>query len=149
MADMVTKIQDDIKIAMKEKDRVKLDTLRLLKTAILNLQTSGKNIIIDDNAVISLIRKALKQREEASIEFQKAGRTDASDKELLEAQILKMYLPTEMSDDELEKLITNYLNKEALHEKKDFGRAMKALQLLVAGKADSKKISHKLNEALK
>ncbi|MCA9396494.1 MAG: GatB/YqeY domain-containing protein [Candidatus Omnitrophica bacterium] len=149
MSDIASRIQEDIKQSMKEKNQARLDTLRSVKTAILNLQTSGKDVVVDDDAVIWLVRKALKQREESAAEFNKAGRKESADKELLEASILKEYLPAEMSDSDLTALINKFLEDEKITEKKDFGKAMKELQKIVAGRADNKKISQKLNEVLK
>lgn len=149
MSAIASRIQEDIKQSMKEKNQARLDTLRSVKTAILNLQTSGKDVVVDDDAVTGLIRKALKQREESAAEFHKAGRKESAKKELLEASILKEYLPAEMSDADLTALINKFLTDEKITEKKDFGKAMKELQKIVAGRADNKKISQKLNEVLK
>lgn len=148
MSQLAQKIQDDIKAAMIARDAGKLDALRMLKSAVKNLEIANPGKPMTDEAVFLVIQKQLKQRQDAITEYDKAGRPELALKEKAEVQILSAYLPAMLSEDELQAIINEVLKSNALTSKKEFGKAMKLVQEKTAGKADNKRISETLNRIL-
>jgi len=141
-------IQNDLKDAMKAKDDVKLSALRMLKSAVKNLEIDNPGKPLSDEQVLGIVRKQVKQREEAALEFEKGARKELADKERAEAGVLSGYLPKQISDEELAAIAGPVLEENGIQAKKDFGRAMKLLQEAVSGGADNKRISQYLNGVL-
>ncbi|MBP9732872.1 MAG: GatB/YqeY domain-containing protein [Candidatus Omnitrophica bacterium] len=148
MSQLAQKIQDDIKAAMMARDAGKLDALRMLKSAVKNLEIANPGKPMTDEAVFQVIQKQLKQRQDAITEYEKAGRPELALKEKAEVQILSAYLPAMLSETELQAVIDDVLKSNALTSKKEFGKAMKLVQEKTAGKADNKRISETLNRIL-
>ncbi len=148
MSQLAQKIQDDIKAAMIAKDAGKLDALRMLKSAVKNLEIANPGKPMTDEAVFLVIQKQIKQRQDAITEYEKAGRPELAVKEKLELDILSTYLPKALSESELQAIIDDVLKSNALSSKKEFGKAMKLVQEKTAGKADNKRISETLNRIL-
>jgi uncharacterized protein YqeY len=148
MSQLAQKIQDDIKAAMIAKDAGKLDALRMLKSAVKNLEIANPGKPMTDEAVFLVIQKQIKQRQDAISEYEKAGRPELAVKEKLELDILSAYLPKALSEQELQTIIDDVLKSNALSSKKEFGKAMKLVQEKTAGKADNKRISETLNRIL-
>jgi hypothetical protein len=148
MSLLAQKIQDDIKAAMLAKDAARLDPLRMLKSAVKNLEIANPGKPLTDEAVFQVIQKQIKQRQDSITEFEKANRPELAAKEKSELAVLTTYLPTAMSDDELKKIIDEALKAGAVTSKKEFGKAMKLVQEKTAGKADNKRISDHLNRIL-
>lgn len=148
MSQLAQKIQDDIKTAMLAKDAARLDPLRMLKSAIKNLEIATPGKPLTDEAVFQVIQKQIKQRQDSISEFEKAGRAELAVKEKSELAILKTYLPAELSEAELQKVIDDVLKANSISSKKEFGKAMKLVQEKTAGKADNKRVSETLNRIL-
>ncbi len=148
MSQLAQKIQDDIKAAMIAKDAGKLDALRMLKSAVKNLEIANPGKPMTDEAVFLVIQKQIKQRQDAITEYEKAARPELAVKEKLELDILSTYLPKALSESELQAIIDDVLKSNALSSKKEFGKAMKLVQEKTAGKADNKRISETLNRIL-
>lgn len=148
MSQLAQKIQDDIKTAMLAKDSARLETLRMLKSAVKNLEIANPGKPLTDEAVFQVIQKQIKQRQDAITEFEKAGRTELAGKEKGELQILSTYLPAALSEAELQKIIDDVLKSNSISSKKEFGKAMKLVQEKTSGKADNKRISETLNRIL-
>ena len=148
MSQLAQKIQDDIKTAMLAKDAAKLEPLRMLKSAVKNLEIANPGKPLTDEAVFQVIQKQIKQRQDSIAEFEKAGRAELAVKEKSELAVLKTYLPAELSDAELQKVIDDVLKANAISSKKEFGKAMKLVQEKTAGKADNKRVSETLNRIL-
>ena len=145
---MRDKILNDIIEAMKSKDKDKLSTLRLLKGAM-QLEEINKKAELDDAEIINLISKQIKTRRESIEEFKKANRLDLAEKTEKEVEILNSYMPEQLSEDEVLKLIDEAFNEIKPTSMKDMKDIMAYLNPKIIGRADkgfvSKVISEKLN----
>ena len=137
---MYDKLKQDIIISMKEKDTLKLQTLRGIKGTV-DLEHINKKVEITDELVIDVISKGIKTRKESIVEFEKGNRQDLIDKTNLEIDILKVYLPEQLSSDELNKIIDEVFSKVKPTSSKDMGLIMKEVTPLVKGKCDMKEVS--------
>lgn len=134
------KIKTDVKEAMKAGDSEKLLTLRMVLSALHNreIEEHSKGVeVLDDKAALDVLRKEAKKRKEAADIYAKANRKDLEDKELKELKIIQGYLPAEMSDAEIEKIVKKVIASGA----KDMGSAMKEAMKEVAGKAEAGRVS--------
>ncbi len=137
---LAKRVRDDIKDAMRAKDTDRRDALRLLSSAIKQIEIDERRELSDDD-VISLIQKQIKQREDAASQYKNASRDELYDKEMLEIGIYETYLPTQLSDDELEAKVVEAIKSSSASSMKDMGRVMSLLKESLAGRADSKRIS--------
>ena len=135
------KIMADVKSAMVSKDTLKLNTLRFLQSAIKNkeIELRPNPIALDD--VMSVIKKIVKQRKESIEQFQAAGRQDLVDQEAAELKIMETYMPTQMSKDQVEKLVAEVIAALGAKTIKDMGTVMKEAQARSGGLADGKMMS--------
>ncbi|MFQ5541163.1 MAG: GatB/YqeY domain-containing protein [Candidatus Paceibacteria bacterium] len=136
-------IQSDVKAAttaaMKERDTVKLDTLRGLSAAFTNeLVATGRKPTdeLPDEDAIAVIRREVKKRKEAAEAFEKAGRTESAEKERQEQALLEAYLPAQISIDAVQKVVEAKKQELGVSDKKDMGRLMGAVMAELKGKAD-------------
>lgn len=146
---MLDRITKDIVDAMKNKDTLKLSTLRLLKGAI-DLEKINKKIdTISDEDIVVIISKQIKTRKESIIEFEKGNRTDLIDKTKKEIEILSSYMPELLSEEEVTKIIDEAIVKVNASTIKDMGLVMKEVSAKLKGRADmslvSSIIKNKLN----
>jgi uncharacterized protein YqeY len=146
---MRDKILKDIIEAMKNKEKERLSTLRLLKGAM-QLEEINKKGELDDTEIINLISKQIKTRRESIEEFKKANRLDLADKTEKEVEILSSYMPEQLSEDEVLKLIEEAFNEVKPTSMKDMKNIMAYLNPKISGRADkgfvSKTIKEKLNK---
>lgn len=148
MSQLLEKIDRDLKEAMRAQNQASLSALRLLKTAVKTLEVAKKNKPVSDQELIGLIQKEIKKREESIGHFKKGARQDLADREEAEMKVLESYIPRQMDDQALERLVREILQAEGIGSKKDFGRAMKLVQEKAQGKADNRRISSALNRIL-
>ena len=142
------KINDEIKLSMKEKNVDKLSALRSVKSAILlELTKDGKTNMSDETA-IQIISKLVKQRKESASIFKSKNRLDLEKEELSQIKYLEVYLPKQLSEDEIEEYISIKLNEIDNFSLKDMGRLMGLLMKELSGKADGKIISKILRRKL-
>ena len=142
------KINDEIKLSMKEKNVDKLSALRSVKSAILlELTKDGKTNMSDETA-IQIISKLVKQRKESASIFKSKNRLDLEKEELSQIKYLEVYLPKQLSEDEIEEYISIKLNEIDNFSLKDMGRLMGLLMKELSGKADGKIISKILKRKL-
>ena len=125
---------------MRAKDAARLSTIRLLLAAIKQREVDER-IELDDAAVVGVIEKMIKQRRESIAQFEKAARKDLVDAEKAEVQVLSAYLPAQMSDAEVGKLVDSVISETGASGAKDMGKVMAALKSRLAGKADMGKVS--------
>jgi len=142
------RIQDDMKAAMLAKDQIKLSTLRILKSAIKNLEIANPGKPISDDAILGLIQKQIKQRQDSITAYEKGNRKDLAEKEKIESDLLSSYVPEQMDDAELEKLVQEILQKNSIQSKKEFGKAMNLLQEAAKGRVDNRRMSAYLQKVL-
>src|SRR3989338_237375 len=120
-------IDTDLKTAMKEKNTIKVATLRMLKAAIINKLIEKKAKELTDEDIREIIQKQVKQRKEAIEEFKKGARQDLVEKETKELTILERYLPSQLTEAELKSLISSVIESTAAKSKSDMGKVMKEL----------------------
>jgi uncharacterized protein YqeY len=134
--------------AMKAKDELTLSTLRMLKAEIMKYEVSGADMVATDQIVIDLIKRGIKQRNEASEGFKKGGNEVSAQKELDEIKILEKYMPAQMGEEQI-KEITKAVIAEMSATPADFGKVMKAVMEKVKGQADGSLVSKAVKELLK
>ena len=136
-------IAEDIKSAMKAKDKIRLETVRSIKKVIIEkeveLRGKGKDALTPEDEIQLLVQQA-KQRKDSIEQFLKAGREDLAEREQAELKVIETYLPEQMSDEEVEKIIVEVITKVGATTAKDFGKVMGLAMKQLKGKADGKKI---------
>lgn len=137
---MYEKIKAEIVNAMKEKNTLKLQTLRGIKGDA-DLEHINKGVEINDELMINVLSRGIKTRKESISEFEKGGRDDLIEKTNEEIKLLQSYLPEQLSTDELNKIIDEVFAKVNPTSEKDMGSIMKEVTPLVKGKADMKEVS--------
>ena len=144
---MYDKIKEEIVSAMKEKNTLKVQTLRGVKGEI-DLEHINKKVEINDDLVISVLSHQIKTRRESIIEFEKGNRIDLINKTNEEINLLQTYLPKQLSDDEINTILDEAFNKVNPTSNKDMGLIMKEVTPLLKGKADMSKVSSLIKERL-
>jgi len=138
----------DLMAAMKAQDKVKLDALRALKTAFIIAKSETGASDIEDDAELKIVQKLIKQRRDSATEFATNNRQDLADKENAEADVLSMYLPKQISAEELEKAIKEIIGAVGATSMKDMGKVMGIASKKLAGTADGKAISEMVKKIL-
>ena len=143
------KISHEIKEAMKAKDNVRLETLRSIKSGIILIKTkSSEKKDLTENDEINLLQKLVKQRRESANIFKSQKRNDLANSEEAQLKIIQEFLPKQMEDLELEKIINDIVLKFNATSMKDMGKVMGNVNKIVAGRADSKKIAEIVKKTL-
>lgn len=135
------KITDAIKTAMKEKDRVALDSLRAVKSQILLIKTEQRGNEVTEEQEIAILQRMIKQRKDSYDQFSAQGRMDLADIEVAQSKVIEQFLPQQLSEDELEAEIKRIITETGAVSAKDLGRVMGAASKELAGKSDGKSIS--------
>ncbi|MZG52482.1 MAG: GatB/YqeY domain-containing protein [Nitrospinae bacterium] len=141
------KLLSDMKEAMKSKDSVKLGTVRSVISAVKNQEIDSKKEL-NEEEILTLVSREVKKRKEAAALYEKGGRPELKDKEIQEMEILKTYLPEQVSEEELRKRIQEVISETGAQGMKDFGKIMKTLVPEFKGKADNALIKELANEYL-
>ena len=144
---MEEKLHEDLIKAMKEKDKETLNVLRSVKAAIQLEVINNKRTCCDD-LILDVISKQIKMRKDSISEFTKASRQDLVDEYQKEIDILKKYLPEQLTEDELNKIIDDVFKKVNPSSIKDLGIIMKEITPLVKNKCDMKEVTNKIKEKL-
>jgi len=142
------KILNDYKEAMKAKDALRSSVISFLRAEMINLATAKKKNSLDDSEAISVIKKQIKQRKDSIEQFTKGGRLEMAQKEEKEMEILKGYLPPELSADEIKKTIEEVILETCASGIKDMGKVMKEVNAKIGSQADGKLISDLVRERL-
>lgn len=135
------KIFNDYKEAMKNKDGLKSSALSFLRAELINLAMAKSKKKLDDPEVISVIKKQVKAHQDSIAQFKQGGRQELADKETKELEILKAYLPPELSAEEIKKVIEEVIISTGAADPKDMGKVMKEVNAKIAGQADGKLVS--------
>lgn len=133
-------IAQDVKNAMKAKETKKRDALRLLTSAFKQIEVDERKELTDDD-VIKIITQQVKRRNDAATQYKEAGRDDLLQIELDEIAFYEVYLPKQLSDDELTSVLKNIIEKVGASTMKDMGKVMGMASKELAGKADGKRIN--------
>lgn len=140
-------LKDDVKSAMREKNIVKRDSIRSINTMIKQIEVDER-IELTDDAIIKLIQKGIKQREEAINQYKDANREDLVEKEQEQIDVFKLYLPVQASDEELETGMKEIIAQVDAQSMKDMGKVMGAASKKFAGVADGKRINEMVKKLL-
>ena len=140
-------ITDDMKLAMKAQDKPALKAIRMILGAIKQKEIDER-IELDDNKVMSVIQKMVKQRKDSISQFSDAGRTDLVEVEEAELLIINNYMPTQLSDDEIEAAVVKAISDTGADSMKDMGKLMGILKGQLDGKADMGQVSQLIKSKL-
>lgn len=147
VSNLQSQLESDLKQAQLDHDAVKVSTLRLLLSEVRNTQIA-KGEELFDAEIISVVQKEVKKRKEAASGFRQGGREEDAVKEEEEAKILKFYLPEQLSDEELTKLVEDAINSTGAKSLSDMGRIIGVVMGKVAGKAEGARVSAIVKEKL-
>jgi len=143
------KLQSDLTDAIRSRAEVKSGTIRMLLAAITNEEVSGKSArVLNDAEIITVLSREAKKRREAVEAYVAANRTDLADKEKAEGDVIAQYLPTQLSEDEIKKMITDAITETGAAGPAGMGLVMKVLSPKIAGKADGGVVSGLVKAAL-
>jgi uncharacterized protein len=145
---LTAKINDDIKQAMLAKDRDKLAALRDIKAKLLLEATKGGSAEVSEAAEMAILNKLYKQRMEAADIYRTQGRTDLLEDEVRQSDIIKQYLPAQMTEEEIRKAVAEIIARVGAAGPSDLGKVMGTASKEMAGKADGKLISAIAKELL-
>ena len=134
-SELKTRINDDVKSAMRAKEKDRLGALRLI-TAAIKQKEVDERIELDDTGVLAVLEKMVKQRKDSIDQYTKAGRDDLIAREQYELDLIQTYLPEQMSEAEIEAIVTEVVAATGATEMKDMGKVMGQVKPKVQGKAD-------------
>ena len=147
--EMFDRISNDIKEAMKAKDKVKLETLRNIKKVFLEAKTApGANDTLTDDAAMKIMQKLVKQGKDSATLYTEQGRADLAEAELAQVAVIETYLPKQMSAEELEVALKAIIAEVGAEGPKDIGKVMGTATKKLAGLAEGRAISAKVKELL-
>lgn len=144
---MVEKLKQDMILAMKNKDKERLTTIRMIKGE-LDKEHIDKKREINDELLIEVVNRGIKQRNDSVSEFEKGGRTDLVEKTKQEIEILKAYLPEQLSEEEVIAIIDEAFVTVCPESARDMGKVMKEVTPKLKGKANMKKVSEIIKSRL-
>ncbi len=140
MTTLKQRINDDVKTAMRDKDKQRLGVLRMINSAIKQKEIDER-VELDDAGVLAVLDKLAKQHRDSIEQYQGAGRADLVDKENFELDVVQSYLPRPLSDDELRQLISEAIAEAGAGSMQDMGKVMGLLKPRVQGRADMGRVS--------
>ena len=147
--DLFDQISNDIKEAMKAKDKVKLETLRNVKKFFLEAKTApGANDTLTDDAALKIMQKLVKQGKDSAAVYEQQGRADLAEAELAQVKVIETYLPKQLSAEELEVRLKEIIARTGATSGKDMGKVMGVASKELAGLAEGRAISAKVKELL-
>lgn len=141
------RIVADMKTAMRSRDTVRLDTIRLLRAAIQRKEVDNR-IELEDSDVLQVVQKLVKQCRDAADQFQQGGRPDLADREKANMAILAAYLPAPLSDAEMDRLVDEVIQQTGASSMKDMGKVMRVVKSRAQGQADMGAVSGKIKRLL-
>ena len=144
---MKEKLMEDLKMAMKNKDIVKKNTIQMIRAAILQTE-KDKQIELDDNGILEIISKKVKQKNDALEQFEKADRQDLVEQTKLEINILKEYLPKQLSREEVEQIVVDLSRTLGIFDMKGMGTLIKSAKAKIGAGSDGKTISEVVKKVL-
>ncbi len=150
MSVLLDKIQKDLIEAQKQREELKVSTLRFLLSAVKNreIELRPLNKEMNDDEVVAVISRQIKQRKESIVEFEKGNRKDLAEKEQKEIDILVLYLPAQLSEEEVRKLVLEAVSESGAKSASEMGKVMAILMPKVKGKADGALVSKMVKDAL-
>ncbi len=137
----------DLKTAMKDKDTVRKNTIQLVRAGVLQIEKDN-HVELDDDGVLDVIAKELKKRRDSLPEFEKSGRTDLIDNLNKEIEVLLGYLPEQLTEDEIQKIVEETIAETGAATMKDMGKVMAIVSSKVKGRADNKVVGNLVRKML-
>lgn len=134
------RLLEDMKVAMRDKDTIKKNTVQLARSAVLQVEKDNR-ITLDDDGVIDIISKEVKKRKDSLPDYEKSGRQDIIDTINKEIEILMQYLPEQLTEEELEAIVKQAILQTGASSVKDMGKIMQAVMPQIKGKADGKMVN--------
>ena len=141
-------INEAIKTAMREKDKVALDSLRAVKSQILLLKTEAKGADVSVEQEIAILQRMIKQRKDSYEQFVAQNRTDLAEVEAAQMKVIEQFLPAQLTAEELETEIKKIITETGAESIKDLGKVMGTASKALAGKSDGKSISEMVKKLL-
>jgi len=142
------RIESEFKQALKKQDKLKLSTLRMLKADMNNLKLQPNKNALTDNEVIKIIQRQVKQHRDSIEQFEKGKRQDLVEKEKKELEMLISYMPEQLPEEELKKIIRDVIKELEATDKSQMGKVIKSVMERVKGKAEGKKVSQIVSSLL-
>ncbi len=142
------KINEDLKSAMKSGDKIRLETVRMLRAQILEFEKSGIDRKMNDDDEMKILLSAVKKRKESIEVYEKAGRKELVDQESKELEIIQEYLPKQLTKEEAEVIVTKIIADLGVTSAKEMGKVMPAVMKELKGKIDGKIISEIVKQKL-
>jgi uncharacterized protein YqeY len=142
-----TQINDDMKAAMRAKEAPRLSAIRLLLAAIKQREVDERKEL-DDEEIVAVVEKMIKQRRESISQFEKASRADLAEAEKFELEVLQAYMPQQLSDAEIEAAVSAALAESGAQGMRDMGKVMAILKPQLAGRADMSAVSSMVKSRL-
>lgn len=137
-----------MKTAMKEKNKIELESLRAIKSQLLLLKTDGKTDGVSEEQEIALLQRLVKQRKESAEQFKANNRNDLADNELAQAEVIQQFLPAQLSPEELEAKLKEIIAQTGAKDIKDLGKVMGTASAQLKGQAEGKLISETVRKLL-
>jgi uncharacterized protein YqeY len=141
------RLQEDVKAAMRAKDKARLGVLRMVMATLKQVEVDTRESL-DDAQIIVLLDKMLKQRRESWGQYKAAGREDLAEKERFEQEVIQNYMPTLLSENEIEQLIDQTISQFHAVSVRDMGKVMNALKPRIQGRADMAAVSAQVKSRL-
>ena len=149
MGDLKQRLQADLTTAMKARDELRLATVRMALTAVKAEEVSGKAAReLGDDEVLSVLAREAKKRREAAEAFDQAGRPELADRERAEGEVIAAYLPAQLSDEEIRKIVTAAIAETGATEQRALGQVMKVANAHVAGRAEGGRVAAEVRRQL-
>lgn len=144
---MKEELLQDLKEAMKNKETLRKDTITMLRAAILQVEKDSQKVLNDDE-ICAIVAKEVKKRKESVKEYEDAGREDIAENLKKEIEILSKYLPEQLTEEEIRKMVEDAIKESGAVSPRDMGKVMSILRPKTAGKADGKLVSDIVKEKL-
>ncbi|MEW9675808.1 GatB/YqeY domain-containing protein [Lentibacillus sp. L22] len=145
---LIEQLNQDLKQAMKQKDKEKLSVIRMIKASLQNESIKLSKDQLSEDEELTILSRELKQRKDSLQEFKSAGRDDLVGKLETEIEMIQEYMPKQLSDDELEAIVQSTIQEVNATSKKDMGKVMSAIMPKVKGKADGAKVNQLVQKHL-
>lgn len=141
------RLNDDMKQAMKNQDKFKLSVIRMIRSAIKNVEIDQKKTL-DDSEVLEILNREMKQRKDSLQEFEKAGRDDLAETVKKEIEVIAVYMPQQLTEEEIKVIVQQTIQETGASSKADMGKLMGALMPKVKGRADGKIVNQLVQQLL-
>lgn len=141
------RLNDDMKQAMKNQDKFKLSVIRMIRSAIKNVEIDQKKTL-DDNEVLDILNREVKQRKDSLQEFEKADRDDLAETVRKELEVIAVYMPQPLTEEEIHAIVQQTIQETGASSKADVGKLMSALMPKVKGRADGKLVNQLVQKLL-